>query len=69
MLKKEQAVKNFERRSISKELGMVLDEIKEKVKEYGHGCVKISDVEASNILLQKIKEAKIEWNNTWCHLV
>jgi len=59
-MKKKESVKNFERRNISKGLGEVLDKIKERVKDYGHGFVKISDVEASNILLKKIKDAGID---------
>jgi len=53
----------IERRSISKELGEILDRIKLNVDNYTWNSVKISDAEASKILAKKIISAGLdkEW--------
>lgn len=53
----------IERRSISKELGEVLDRIKLNVDNYTWNSVRISDAEASKILAKKIIKAELdkEW--------
>lgn len=53
----------IERRSVSSELGEILDRIKLNVDNYTWNSVKISDAEASRILAKKIVSAGLdkEW--------
>lgn len=53
----------IERRSISKELCEILDNIKANVSHYAWDEIKISDAEASKILAKKIKSNGLdkEW--------
>ena len=52
--------KEYERRSISKELCIILDKQKMKVNEFAWNSLKISDVEASKIIARKYKNAHLD---------
>lgn len=48
-----------ERRYISKEMCELLDKIKENVSEFAWSSLRITDAEASRILVKKVADAKL----------